>query len=155
MDRAIQLSLHHYGLHYNRLTFVVPIGGRYRKGFTCDASTRYALLQNHPPQLPIKSCLEVLYTILLHIIIFESVTPLCWPRKTRTTFENSPFVQAPRRFTILTCEPTWIKILSSDTRSLYSVSRAPSAMRNAREHVSGHVPISPTIIPYTTPLHST
>ena len=45
---------------------------------------------------------------------------LPWGAYSMMTSNRSPFVHAPRRLTMFLCFPTWIRILSSETRSLYS-----------------------------------
>ena len=45
---------------------------------------------------------------------------LPWEAYSMMTSNRSPFVHAPRRLTMFLCSPTWMRILSSEARSLYS-----------------------------------
>ena len=46
------------------------------------------------------------------------------------TIRRFPFVQAPRRLIMFLCCPRWMSILSSEAKSLYAASVAPSTTRN-------------------------
>lgn len=48
-------------------------------------------------------------------------------------FLHLPFVHAPSRLTMFLCSPMWIKIFSSDTKSLYSASDALSVEKAASQ----------------------
>ena len=49
-----------------------------------------------------------------------------WGQHSKMTHSFPPLVQAPSKFTIFLCSPKWIRIFSSEAKSLYSVSAASS-----------------------------